>query len=181
MINHPQLLNAVNAGVLIERVETHLEVVTTTKFSLASPAAAPLSRTATPLGTAATAGTSAPSPAAGGASVGATGDITVRVAATPQAGQTGLVQVNVAPETAAPGKTFSFEMDPRAISGSAPEATLKLTQVDGKPLPNWLSYDASTKTFTAKDVPPGAFPIQLKVTVGTSETVMVIQESPTRP
>lgn len=182
MINHPQLLNAVNAGVLIERVETHLEVVTTNKFSLAMPAATAV--TSAPVATApsgaATTGAAATQPSSAVGSAASTGDITIRVATAPQAGQTGLVQVNVAPETAAPGKTFSFEMDPRAIAGSAPEAALKLTQVDGKPLPNWLSFDATTKTFTAKDVPPGAFPIQLKVTVGASETVMVIQESPPR-
>ena len=50
--------------------------------------------------------------------------------------------------------------------------------MDGKPLPNWLRYDAANKTFTANEVPAGAFPLQLKVAVGNTESVMVIQEKP---
>jgi hypothetical protein len=45
-------------------------------------------------------------------------------------------------------------------------------------MPNWLKFDAASKTFTANDVPAGAFPLQLKVSVGNTESVMVIQEKP---
>jgi hypothetical protein len=55
---------------------------------------------------------------------------------------------------------------------------VKVTQVDGKPLPEWLRYEASTKTFVATTVPPGAFPLQLKVGIGGVETLMVINEKP---
>jgi hypothetical protein len=89
-----------------------------------------------------------------------------------------VIQVQVAPEAAAAGKSFSFELDPHAVAGHAPDAPVKITQVDGKPLPNWLSYDAANKTFTAKDLPPGAFPLQISVSVGNTVTVMVIQEKP---
>ena len=51
-----------------------------------------------------------------------------------------------------------------------------MSQSDGQPLPDWLRYEPTTKTFTAKEVPAGAFPIQLKVGVGSQETMMVIQQ-----
>jgi hypothetical protein len=84
----------------------------------------------------------------------------------------------VAPEVAAAGRGFSFELDPHAVSGHAADAPVKIAQIDGKPMPSWLKFDPASKTFTANEVPPGAFPLQLKVSVGNTETVMVIQEKP---
>ena len=54
---------------------------------------------------------------------------------------------------------------------------MKVTQMDGKPLPEWLKFDPSTKTFTASNVPPGAFPLQLRVGVGASDAVILIQQN----
>ena len=96
----------------------------------------------------------------------------------PTTNQTGLIQVQVPAESAAPGRSFSFELDPHVVAGHSPDAPVKMAQVDGKPLPNWLKYDAANKTFSANDVPPGAFPLQIKVSVGNTESVMVIQEKP---
>jgi hypothetical protein len=42
-------------------------------------------------------------------------------------------------------------------------------------MPDWLRYEPTTKTFIAKEVPAGAFPLQLKVGIGGQETLMVIQ------
>ena len=44
---------------------------------------------------------------------------------------------------------------------------------------HWDQRNAG-KTFTASEVPPGAFPLQLKVSVGNTESVMVIQEKPNK-
>jgi hypothetical protein len=153
MINHPQLLNAVNSGVLMVRTETSLSVAVKAGGDI--PAA--------------------PAQTVGGTGVSA---VSVVVSRTPSSTQSGVIQVQVAPEVASVGKSFSFELDPHAVAGHAPDAPVKITQVDGKPLPNWLSYDAANKTFTAKDLPPGAFPLQVSVSVGNTVTVMVIQEKP---
>lgn len=75
-----------------------------------------------------------------------------------------------------PGKSFSFELDPHVVSGLNAEVPVKISQMNGQPLPSWLRYDSSSKTFTANEVPPGAFPLQVKVTVGGTDSVMVIQE-----
>jgi len=104
--------------------------------------------------------------------------LSVVVNRAPNGTQTGVIQVQVAPEAAAAGKSFTFELDPHAVAGHAADAPLKMTQIDGKPLPSWLRYDAANKTFTANDVPAGAFPLQIKLAVGNTESVMVIQEKP---
>ncbi len=153
MINHPQLLNAVNSGVLMVRAETSLSVGTKVGGGIAT----------------------APAQTASG-SGGNTVSVVVNRA--PGATQTGLIQVQVAPEAASAGKSFSFELDPHAVAGHAADAPVKVSQIDGKPLPNWLRYDANNKTFTANDVPAGAFPLQLKLAVGNTESVVVIQEKP---
>jgi hypothetical protein len=155
MINHPQLMNAVNSGVLMVRAET--TVVSTAAARVGGD------MTNTPLQTT-------------GGSAGNTVSVVVNRA--PSTSQTGVIQVQVAAETAAPGKSFSFALDPHAVAGHAPDAPVKISQMDGKPLPNWLRYDATNKTFTASDVPAGAFPIQLKVSVGNTESVLLIQEKP---
>jgi len=155
MINHPQLLNAVNSGVLMVRAETNMPIASVrTGGDVVAPAAQP--------------------------ATGSTGGnaVSVVVNRAPSTTQTGVIQVQVAADVAAPGKTFSFEMDPHAVAGHAADAPVKISQMDGKPLPNWLRYDAANKTFTANEVPAGAFPLQLKVAVGNTESVMVIQEKP---
>ena len=151
MINHPQLLNAVNSGVLMVRVETSVPAVN--KVSVDVPAAQT------------------------GLSTGGSG-VSVVVNRAPSASQTGVIQVQVPSEAATAGKSFTFELDPHAVAGHPADAPMKISQMDGKPMPNWLKFDAATKTFVANDVPASAFPLQLKVTVGTTETVMVIKEKP---
>jgi len=153
MINHPQLMNAVNAGTLVVRVET--SVVQPAKLS------APLTTPAAAASTAETRGD---------------GGISIAVARPAASNQTGLISVAVSSETAAPGRSFSFSIEPHVPA--AANAEVKVMQVDGKPLPEWLRYEAATKTFVATTVPPGAFPLQLKVGIGGVETLMVINEKP---
>jgi hypothetical protein len=88
--------------------------------------------------------------------------------------------VALSTETAAPGRGFSFELDPKVVTQQPANTSLKISQLDGKALPDWLKYEPDTKTFTAKDVPAGAFPLQLKVMAGGQETMMVIQEQDAR-
>ncbi len=39
-------------------------------------------------------------------------------------------------------------------------------------------YDSANKTFTAIEVPAGAFPMQIKISVGNTESVVIIKEKP---
>ena len=146
-INHPQLLNAVSAGLLLVRVES-------TKPDAARPAPSVTSSKAASLGA----------------------NITVAVGRKPSSTAPGLIDVQIAPEVAAAGSSFSFKLDPNALAEQPSDAEVRISQTDDKPMPDWLTYDAATKSFTATAVPAGAFPLQLKVSVGGVESVMVIQE-----
>jgi hypothetical protein len=157
MINHPQLMNAVNAGTLVVRVET--SVVQAAKLNASSGSGSGSTETASASG------------AKGGLAV------SISVAKPASNGQAGLISVAVSSEVAAPGGSFSFSIEPH-VPAAAASAEVKVTQVDGKPLPEWLRYEAGTKTFVATTVPPGAFPLQLKVGIGGVETLMVINEKP---
>jgi hypothetical protein len=157
MINHPQLMNAVNAGTLVVRVET--SVVQPAKLNAATASGSGSSESASASG------------AKGGSAV------TISVAKPASSGQAGLISVAVSSEVAAPGSSFSFSIESH-VPAAAATAEVKVTQVDGKPLPEWLRYEAGTKTFVATTVPPGAFPLQLKVGIGGVETLMVINEKP---
>ena len=155
MINHPQLMNAVSAGTLIVRVET----------TLAAPAASKASVSSTNIKVSEGMGNKAA--------------VEVAVERTAAAGQTGLITVAVSAEAAAPGRSFSFALETPAVTGTpaAAAAEVKVTQMDGRALPEWLKFDNSTKTFVATNVPAGALPLQLKVGVGSTESVMVIKEN----
>jgi hypothetical protein len=157
MINHPQLMNAVNAGTLVVRVET--SVVQPVKLNASSGSGSGSTQTASASGT------------KGGSAV------SISVARPASNGQAGLISVAVSSEVAAPGGSFSFSIEPHVPAVTA-TAEVKVTQVDGKPLPEWLRYEAGTKTFVATTVPPGALPLQLKVGTGGVETLMVINEKP---
>ena len=47
---------------------------------------------------------------------------------------------------------------------------------DGSPLPSWLKYDAETNTFSAKEIPAGAKPVESKIK--TKKNGQVLEESP---
>jgi hypothetical protein len=103
-------------------------------------------------------------------------DITVAIGRKPTSTVVGLIDVQIAAEVATAGSSFSFALDPQALADQPADAEVRIAQADGKPMPSWLSYDGATKTFSVKDVPAGAFPLQLKVSVAGVESVMVIQE-----
>ena len=159
MINHPQLMNAVNAGTLVVRAETSM---------------APAAKVSAPAST----GGSATNTSSSGAASGDKSAVSIAVARPASANQTGLITVAVSSEVAAPGSSFSFSLESHVPTAAAANTEVRVMQADGKPLPDWLRYEAGTKTFVATTVPPGAFPLQLKVGIGGVETLMVINEKP---
>ena len=154
MINHPQLMNAVNAGTLVVRTET----------AMATPSA---KVSATPVRVPA---------AAPEGDKGA--DVSVRVSRPATANQSGLVTVTVSAEAASSSKGFAFTLAEHLPSDLPKTAPLAVTQLNGQPLPEWLRYDAQTQKVVATAPPPGAFPIQIKANLGGVETVIVITEQP---
>ena len=55
--------------------------------------------------------------------------------------------------------------------------SVKVTTVSGKPLPGWIRYDASSKSFIVHDAPSGALPMEVAVTVNGKRTVLRISEN----
>jgi hypothetical protein len=159
MINHPQLLNATNAGTLMVRVDMSIQAVAVAKVFAPAPAQSPSD-------------VAQPATISGGASI----SVSVERAATPN--QNGLVTVTVSGEIAAAGKGFAFSIDEHIPVDAAKGAQVRVSQVDGKPLPEWLRYEPETQKVVANSPPAGAFPIQIKASVGGAETIIVITEQP---
>jgi hypothetical protein len=153
LINHPSLMNATNAGTLIVRVETTMQPSAKVNASAVSQAST--------------------EPAS---SKGA--DVSVSVTRPATQGQSGLVTVTVSGEAASGGKGFAFALVDH-IPADVPKTTqVAVSQLDGKPLPDWLRYDTGTQKVIATSPPPGAFPIQIKASMGGVETIIVITEQP---
>ena len=151
MINHPQLMNATNAGTLVVRIETTMQAIGTQRATTAT------STTAAP----------------------ATGsDLTVSTVRPASLGQTGLVTVTVSTEVTSAGKGFAFALSEHIAAEVPKTAQIAVTQLDGRPLPEWLRYDTGTQKVIATAPPPGAFPVQIKASVGGVDTVIVITEQP---
>jgi len=157
LINHPVLMNAVNAGTLNMRAEMSSSVTSFAPTAAASGGRAPQLQ---PIPTKTMTG-----PA-----------VSISVAKPSANSAVSMITVALSAETAAPGRSFSFELDPKVVANQTTDTSLNISQLDGKPLPDWLRYESTTKTFTAKEVPAGAFPIQLKVGAAGQETMMVIQQ-----
>jgi hypothetical protein len=104
-------------------------------------------------------------------------DVVVAIERKPSGDETGLINVQISPDVATAGSSFSFELDLHDHAGVSNDAPVRLGLLDGKPMPDWLSYDMSTKKFNTTAVPAGAFPLQLKVSVGGVESVVVVQEN----
>jgi hypothetical protein len=85
------------------------------------------------------------------------------------------VTVTLSADTASAGKSFSVSLQEH-LQGDVTDVPAKATGMDGKSLPRWLTFDAQSKKFSAKNVPTGAFPLQVKVVIGKVETVVVFGE-----
>ncbi|MFY7860279.1 MAG: hypothetical protein ACOVQO_11360, partial [Limnohabitans sp.] len=154
MINHPQLMNATNSGSLMVRVETTMPVASTQRVNSpqqANPVRPQASQSQTGGGTA-----TQTQPAASAAAKPAGADVTISVARPATVNQSGLVTVAVSPEAASAGKGFAFSLAEHLPADVPKEAPARVSQVDGRPLPEWLKFEAGTQKFIANEVPPGA-------------------------
>jgi hypothetical protein len=111
----------------------------------------------------------------GGMSVSAHGadeHVVVSVVRTPLGDYPGLVTVQVPHKMAASSNGFSFALPAAMLDGGK----VKITRADGKRLPKWLKYDATTHTVIATSPPANALPIELLVRVGEKRWTMVVSE-----
>ena len=59
--------------------------------------------------------------------------------------------------------SFSFSIPAEALAGVAKDAQLRLSTIDGQPLPAWLRFDAVNLRFEAISVPPQGLPLQVQI------------------
>jgi hypothetical protein len=100
--------------------------------------------------------------------------VTVLKVPTPVA--TGVILVEVPADLVQAEAGFSFAL-PRELAelANATRSVPQVTLADGSPLPTWLRYRASDKRFVATKVPSGALPLQAKVKIGTTITMVMIR------
>nr|WP_255719757.1 YDG domain-containing protein [Pelomonas sp. P8] len=70
---------------------------------------------------------------------------------------------------------ISFQLPSQLLDAAAGKSSsIRVTTINGEPLPSWMKFNAETATFVASSVPEGVFPMQLVVTVNGKSTVVVI-------
>ncbi len=87
----------------------------------------------------------------------------------------GLVSVVVAGVVT--GFQFTLPSGPAALVRASVAAAEVLT-IGGRPLPDWLRYDAAAQAFVARDVPAGALPMQIRVRAGNRSVILTIARAP---
>jgi hypothetical protein len=92
----------------------------------------------------------------------------------PQVTQPGVVAVSLPPEVATAGAGFIFVLPGEVMEQVNSE--VRVTLVDGTPLPGWLRFVPATGEFVANAVPDGAFPIQVSLAAGGRQWLVVVSE-----
>jgi hypothetical protein len=94
----------------------------------------------------------------------------------PSVQQVGIITVSVPKDMATAGSGFSFPLPAQIAETAAGNGQVRVTTLSGDQLPAWLRYIPETRTFVASAVPDGAFPIQIRVSIGGQTTTVVISE-----
>ena len=89
--------------------------------------------------------------------------------------QGGVVTVSVPKAMATAGSGFSFEL-PAQVRDSVGTGAVQATQADGNPLPGWIKFNSATQRFEAGIVPDQGLPLQVMISTGTTQVLVVISE-----
>ena len=73
------------------------------------------------------------------------------------------------------GAGFSFEL-PAQIRESLGSGEVRVTQADGNPLPGWIKFNPTSKTFEFNAVPDGGLPLQVSISSGATQVLVLISE-----
>uniref|UniRef100_UPI003752F7A3 beta strand repeat-containing protein n=1 Tax=Polaromonas sp. TaxID=1869339 RepID=UPI003752F7A3 len=86
----------------------------------------------------------------------------------------GLVSVTVAGN----GAGFQFSLPSGVLAGAADSTVpVEVATLGGRPLPDWLRFDADKQVFVASTPPPGALPLQIRVSRGERSAIVTITEA----
>ena len=75
------------------------------------------------------------------------------------------------------GQGFRFTL-PQTLQDEDP-VSIRVSTVNGQPLPSWLQFDSQTRTFVASGVPPGGLPLRVRVISGRQQQVLELLEANT--
>jgi hypothetical protein len=142
-------------------ISAKLPVVTDSVTSTMSGGAGSVSPASSNTGSPAAAGSNSPG-------------VQIELLAPAQPSQMGLVSVVLPPQTSTTGTGFVFTLPAEVVSQLATE--VKVTLANGAELPNWLKFNSKTGEFTATAVPDRAFPIQVSLSIGAQQLMVVISE-----
>jgi hypothetical protein len=70
---------------------------------------------------------------------------------------------------------FAFSL-PRLVADTANGETVSLMTMSGGPIPDWLQYEPSTKTFVISNSPSVVLPMQVQVRIGNQSWVIRINK-----
>jgi hypothetical protein len=108
---------------------------------------------------------------------GVTVTVSISLTRQPSEQQTGIITVSVPKDMTTAGSDFSFSLPVQMINaGIGSNAVINATTANGQPLPSWLQFNQATNAFDATDIPAGALPIQVVVTVGGKRSTIVISQ-----
>ncbi|PWC56086.1 hypothetical protein TSO221_03335 [Azospirillum sp. TSO22-1] len=105
-----------------------------------------------------------------------TAAVSVNLLQTAASGSNGVVTVSVPKEVMTQSGGFTFKLPDQMTGGASGDVTITATTAEGSPLPNWLRFNADSKTFVAANVPDGGLPISVAVFVNGQRTDMTIAE-----
>jgi hypothetical protein len=99
--------------------------------------------------------------------------IAVSIVRAPSPGRAGMVSVLVPHDIFWSGMAFSFPL-PAAISEAVSGQAVRVTLVNGTPLPSWLRFMPLSKSFVAHGTPADALPIEVQVHIGEETWTVLI-------
>ena len=103
--------------------------------------------------------------------------VTVALVRLSTAEQGGLVNVAVQKNRATATSAFSFALPTQVVENSASNAPPSVGTTSAGLLPGWLRFNSDTNVFTASEVPTGALPLQVVMTLGGKTVTIVIYEN----
>jgi hypothetical protein len=70
---------------------------------------------------------------------------------------------------------------PASLAGKLSGKNIKISMLDGKAMPSWLSYNAKTREFSSLDVPDGAWPMPVMIKVGQTQYRLELADGVVQP
>ncbi len=105
-----------------------------------------------------------------------TAAVSVNLLRTAAPGNSGVMAVSVPREVLSQNGGFTFKLPDQIADGGSASDTITATTAEGAPLPNWLRFNADSKTFVASTVPDGGLPISVAVFINGQRTDLTIAE-----